>query len=117
MNFAEARDYFGRMLAGARPNLDIFFMYQKDNVQGDFAVYNLSGDGDFNSLNEGEFSNNCTVRLYFNSADKTDDYIGVLSKLEVPATSYSVEVEQIEQDEVGGRQPMILLTMEFEGIG
>ena len=43
MTFADARDYFGRMLAAALPNIDIFFMYQKETVTGDFAVYNLGG--------------------------------------------------------------------------
>ena len=117
MTFADARDYFGRMLAAALPKINIYFMYQKEDVGGDFAVYSINGDGDLNSLNEGVFSNNGTVRIYFFNADKTDDYIDALSKMEVPASSYSVEVEQIEQDEAGGRQPMVVLTMEFEGIG
>ena len=117
MTFANARDYFGRLLAAALPKIDIFFMYQKETVTGDFAVYNLSGDGELNSLNDGEFLSNGTVRVYYNSADNTDDYIDALSKMEVPPSSYTVEVEQIEQNEVGGRQPMVVLTMEFDGIG
>ena len=117
MTFADARDYFGRMLAAALPNIDIFFMYQKETVTGDFAVYNLGGNGDLNTLNEGEFLSNGTVRVYYNSTDNTDDYISKLSNMEIPPSSYTVEVEQIEQNEVGGRQPMVLLTMEFDGIG
>lgn len=117
MTFTQARDFMGDLISrtlGA--NVSVFFHYQKREVTGDFAIYQLSGSQDVNDNNNWDMVHNTDLELYFFDANKIDDYLNMLiNNGRVPITSYNVEYSEIKV-QGGEPRPVNIIRVAFDGI-